>query len=166
MVRSISRLRKHPLLPTFAILASLFLITGQLFNCCRINESIADDIAKWLQAAHLLNPKPNLHGKESAEHLSYCHGHGVKSPHPNPSSVIAQAGQAEPNVAPEESCLGENAITAKVMAASQLPTLDLPKIAMTFREKISPKNSVCPENPRPQNKSSPPVYLTTLHLLV
>src|SRR5882672_8278625 len=73
---SLTSFKQHPLIPAIAMLASVFLITGQTFNCCRINETIAGKIrAAWshLSSSHSVNT--SIHEEEEADH-PHCHGHG------------------------------------------------------------------------------------------
>ena len=161
---SLKRFKDGRLLPVVATLVSVLLLTGQFFACCRMNEEFAATLVKVL--SRLASPHLHSHDNqepEAGESRHTCHGHGRSV-----ESVVAATpeGISACSVAAKEECLSEHAFSRTPMLVSEL---DVPVLA-TLPVPIS-LDAIQPEpyfesRPRPQNKSSPPLYLTTLRILI
>jgi hypothetical protein len=166
MPRSISSFKKHPLLPVVALLASFFLLTGGVFHCCRINESLAEKLMEILTVseAAATSPAAKLDEDMAGRHPA-CRGHGTQDKStPSPSPLSAADG-ARTVLEPAGHCLSALSLAAKAMAIGEFPVLDLPVSSVLSGEKAATLiNRV--SRPRPHDKSSPPLYLITLHFLV
>jgi hypothetical protein len=64
------------------------------------------------------------------------------------------------------SCISEHSFAGKPMAASEYTAPGLVIAVLYWLPEVPAAPSFLALNPRPQNKSSPPLYLTTLRLLV
>jgi hypothetical protein len=164
---SIHTHRKGRLLQGAALLISFLFLTGQLFNCCRLNESFGTALKNaFLAAAHTDHKTAHLNHEEGVEAHHKCHGHGSEaSPESGrDSKVQGEAGTCaieQPN-----ECLSEHSFSGKPMLASELALsqtfISVPDVAVG---NLVPEPFYF-ERPRPQNKSSPPLFLITLRILV
>jgi hypothetical protein len=164
MATTLTSIRKTSLMPILAMVSSFLLVAGQVFNCCRLNESISERIGKAALAVSQLVSKPDVERVNpfAKTHLG-CHGHPpsdetrVKSDLPDASGVRLKG---------EEPCLSESGFAKKAFtptdASHAIPFSETPALV---RETLVPRLPRF-EKPRPQNKSSPPVYLLTLRILV
>ena len=71
-----------------------------------------------------------------------------------------------PTWLPEDPCLSDIAFTPKGLPSSSLDPVFPLLASVTSRPEQEVSRLVRIERPRPQNKSSPPLYLLTLRLLV
>lgn len=153
----ISSLRKTRMLPFLAVLSSVLLLTGETLSCCRINAEISKTIgALFTNSSH---QKGNA--DESGDAHSHCHGH--KQEDVATRGIPNDAGTA---YVPYGSCISQYSLQAKPMVAGDFSfalDIGLGNAPLMAFEGIAP---FLPERPRPQNKAGPPVYLTTLRLLV
>lgn len=146
MAGSISILKKHPFLPVIAVLSTVLLLTGEIFNCCCINERIADSLNHMFTA--------HSHGSTHHEAVASAESH----------SLFDISGQHLLQSA--DNCNSESSLAAKAMITSEIPSLVFPiLIAPLIQNEVLPLN-IFRSEPRPQNKSSPPIYLLTLRFLV
>ena len=153
----ISSLHKTRWLPILSVLCSVLLLTGETLSCCRINESISETLRALVTG-------PGHHEEtadESGDPHSHCHGHAqsVVAEHDTPS----EAGSAYVAFG---FCISQYSLLNKPMAVGEFAfSLDIlfTKAPLIAFEEVAP---FLPERPRPQNKAGPPVYLTTLRLLV
>jgi hypothetical protein len=164
MANNLTTLRKTSLMPIMALVASFLLVTGQVFNCCRLNESVSESIGKAALAVSQMVNHPDF-GREdpSAKAHSRCHGH---SPTDESRFSADRPDEDGSRVNAEESCLSESGFAQEAFTPSDVSQL-------TFFSGISARVQEMPvprlsrfEKPRPQNKSSPPIYLLTLRILV
>jgi hypothetical protein len=150
-------------MPILSVLCSVLLLTGETLSCCRINESISDAL-RALVTGSGHHGESGESGKGAVDSHSHCHGHAqaVVPDHGIPGTLDV-AGSA---YIPFGSCISQYSLQAKPMVVGELTfSLDFfytqaPLIAV---EGVAP---FLIERPRPQNKAGPPVYLTTLRLLV
>ncbi len=164
---SIHTHRKGRLLQGAALLISFLFLTGQFFNCCRLNESFGTALKNvFLAAAHPDHKTSQLNHKEGVENHHKCHGHGSEaSLESGPDSkVLGEAGTCA--IEQTNECLSEQSFSGKPMLASELA---LSQTFMSVPDVVV--GSLVPEpfyfeRPRPQNKSSPPLFLITLRILV
>jgi hypothetical protein len=164
MAHSLTTLRKSPLLPILAVVASFFLVAGQVFNCCRLNETLSDNIGKALKGiGHWgKHPGENSDVKLVKTHPG-CHGH--------PESDESQVTSIPLEDAPiqwksAETCLSElDAAPKALQLPSNLVFDSFFSTSLVLEAYLVPSVPRF-EKPRPQNKSSPPIYLLTLRLLV
>lgn len=163
MAPSLTTLRKSPLLPILAVVASFFLVAGQVFNCCRLNETLSENIAKVLKGIGHWGE----HSSEDSEvklvktHPG-CHGH------PPAGSQVANIPVADAPIQwkSAETCLSELDPVPNALPPPANPYFD-PFFATAVVLESDLVHSIPRfEKPRPQNKSSPPVYLLTLRILV
>jgi hypothetical protein len=163
---SIAALKTSRLFRGAAFLVSLLFITGQLFDCCRVNESFAHAVLGFFRHG---DAKPALAEAGEDAHPR-CHGHAIASREnrdPQAGSLLAEkAAPAESEYAQDGSCLSEKAFSKKPMVASEFAPAPIPLLVVGWAIQPDLPPSFFCERPRPQNKSSPPLYLTTLRLLV
>jgi hypothetical protein len=156
-------LRASRILPWIALLVGVLFLTGQTLNCCHVNESIAKSFK------HLFSrvSGPHLHseGDISADAHAHCHGHGT-GVHGHGSPSLAKSDVSDCDYSQDGACLSEKSFAGKPMLASdaavQSPVVPMMAVMIEIPETPEPIF----ERPRPQNKSSPPLYLTTLRILV
>lgn len=167
---NLTTLRKNSLTPTLALLVSVVMVAGQLFTCCRLNESVSETVertAKWVGAwvTHSGQPGEPWETPAARTHGD-CHGHSPGMASSSAASVPDPAEPAESELNRHDACLSEAgyAPTALQPASGSLSLVFLAATA-SFREPAASGLSGI-EKPRPQNKSSPPVYLLTLRILV
>lgn len=156
MQARISSLRKTRMLPLLAVLSSVLLLTGETLSCCRINAEISETLKTLLTKSSLQEGSAD----EAGDAHSHCHGH--------PQEVAATQGIPNDGSAyvPFGSCISQYSLQAKPMVAGDFAfSLDIgfAHAPVTSLEEVAP---FLTERPRPQNKAGPPVYLTTLRLLV
>ncbi|HLP41716.1 MAG TPA: hypothetical protein VK465_09435 [Fibrobacteria bacterium] len=162
--KTLHALRTSVFLPPLALAMCLVLVTGQLLNCCRLNESLSTMLGaafKTLTASHG-HAKVSVDRPEAKSHLG-CHGHGVSTAIMAASIPVDVEG---PRLQAEESCLSELAYRLQALPNY---SYDLSALFPSIRGLllIAPiLGSERVETPRPQNKSSPPIYLLTLRFLV
>ncbi len=161
---SISALKTGRLLPGAALLLSILFLTGQTLNCCRVNEAFGHSLRALFHGA------TGYQGEAIAAHEGigedahpHCHGH------PSDESGIHSVPQdlaGESHWVQDGSCLSEKSIAGKPMLANEFSglQLEIPVFARICETRMP--LPVCFQRPRPQNKSSPPLYLTTLQILV
>lgn len=153
----ITSLRKTRLLPILGILCSILLLTGETLSCCRINESISDYLHAFLTGSTQSKPAQS----DESDHHPNCHGHEG-----NTVAIPNGEGGSGAHYAMAGTCISEYSLKAKPMLAGDFAFdaefIAGPALPLTFGT-VMP---FVPERPRPQNRSSPPLYLTTLRLLV
>ncbi len=169
MSGTIQNFNRHRLLPAISIISVFFLLTGEFFSCCLINETFAKDVrqafailgfTKPIKAAAITSENPEQHAENSEHH---CHGHETVA------ATLLEEGTALTNHAiftQDGSCLSELSIAKKTMVGSESFTLQIPSTTMAHFVEPSAIKSFSIDHPRPQNKSSPPIYLLTLRILV
>ena len=166
MKTGLSSLRKNRLLPIAAVISSILLLTGESLNCCRLNQSLSQTLQKWITVAQ---NHPITVQDDDSDHESHCHRHSNliahTGSHESDRIVSASAGDGAGLDTPN-TCISENSLAAKAMLQGEFAMVDLltlfPAPQFTFVA-VAP---FLPERPRPQNRSSPPLYLTTLRILV
>ncbi|MEO6097407.1 MAG: hypothetical protein ABIW76_17860 [Fibrobacteria bacterium] len=171
MTVSVMKIRNGKgLLPAIALITAALLLTGEWFSCCRINEAFAREIEQVAKALGLIGEAaPVVSAAEVADAHPHCHGPAAPAA---PSGEVpalhpdADVPQGTPALAQDAHCLSEQAITRQSMVGSESLALESPPEAIALHDfpVATPFASV--ERPRPQNRSSPPVYLLTLRLLV
>jgi hypothetical protein len=160
MSLSISALRTRRLFRAAALFVSVLFITGQVFNCCLINESFARSVKD------LFRPRAAkvLYAEAGEDAHPHCHGHAAES---EAGGLVAErTSPLDSHFAQDGTCLSENAFSTKPMVASDFAQAPIPLFAVGWVIHPELPRSFYFERPRPQNKSSPPLYLTTLRLLV
>lgn len=164
MAPSLMSFKKTNLLPIVAAVTSFLLVAGPIFNCCRLNESITENVAKALNGIGHWGIQPG-EGSDDTVVKTHpgCHGHPVSG---EPQVASATFEDAPVQWRSLETCLSELDALPKALLPSLTIVLD-PSFGASW---IYSVNEAPPlprfEKPRPQNKSSPPVYLLTLRLLV
>lgn len=164
MAKILTSFRKTSLMPIMAAATSFLLVAGQVFNCCRLNESISESIGKAaLAVTHMVShPDVNRENQSVKTHLG-CHGHS-----PSDESLLNAdlPGESGSQVNAKESCLSESGSALKALTLPDaFQTTFFTGTTALVQEAPVPLLS-CFEKPRPQNKSSPPIYLLTLRILV
>lgn len=141
-----------------AVACSLLLVTGQAFACCHINESLASGLERWLSARSLHHAENQAQAAD-ANSDAPCHEEGKKKEDKEKNREGISLG-------PQDHCISGSGLSAKPMVASEshLPALIPPNAPGAAKLALPPGFQF--EKPRPPNKSSPPVYLTTRHLVV
>lgn len=149
---------------TLAFALSLLLVLGQTLNCCRINENLSASLVGAWKSLVKIGPHAasEATGSPRKSHPG-CHGHGPETGTESPSQPAPVDG---PTYQSGESCLSE--VAFETQALQPTPTTDTglsaPVAAFLPPPALPPLAQL--GNPRPQNKSSPPVYLLTLRILV
>lgn len=164
MAKTLTTLRKTSLMPIVALVSAFLLVAGQVFNCCRLNESISESVGNAALAVSrmLSHPKVETIDLSAKTHLG-CHGHA-----PSDESLV-NADPPDENVSrlnAEESCLSESGFVPKALTPSDATQTTYFSGAPTLVHEIPVPRVSRFEKPRPQNKSSPPIYLLTLRILV
>ncbi len=157
----LTSIREASWLPVIAVAMSFTFVAGQIFNCCRINESLSRGIAHVLKT--LSHPKGHhTAGKVASSHPG-CHGHGESAESKIPTSPDYGSGL---HLESDETCLSEESVTPKALQSNPIEFSGLfqesPFLLLISHITIPPRF----EQPKPQNKSSPPLYLLTLRILV
>jgi len=156
--------RKANWVPALAFVLSVLLIAGQTLNCCRLNETISTTIGQAFKFMVPDNVEMSLASTpEPGKTHAGCHGQGRVAESPMPE----EAGNAQgPHINAEESCLSEVALEPQALQPASTAGIgwSAPVIASVPAPALP--RIVRLEKPRPQNRSSPPVYLLTLRLLV
>lgn len=164
MAPSLKTLRDSALLPFLAVAVSLLLVAGQVFNCCRLNAVLSEKLAVALQGIGNWDQHPS-EPVEAHPLLSHtgCHGH----PAPGESQMSHAPLEGVPiQWKSAVTCLSElDAVPEAIQPTSN------PPMGALFATTWVPAADWVPslphfENSRPQNKSSPPVYLRTRRILV
>jgi hypothetical protein len=140
------------------------LVAGQVFNCCRLNETVSEKIARALEGiGHWGNHHGEVAEVTPVKSHPGCHGH----PASGESQVSGIPVEDAPvQWKPVEACLSELDAAPKSLQPPSNLVLD-----SFFANTLILAADLVPsvprfEKPRPQNKSSPPVYLLTLRILV
>ena len=163
MTGTILSLKRHRLLPTISVLTASLLLTGEFFNCCRINEAFAHDVRQFIQSMGLIRQaNPVASTSEGQDNHPHCHGQEAQSS----QSIEHESYPAVSAYTLDKSCLSELAITKKSMVGSESFSPDISPAPVSTSEELVLFEYVSVNRPRPQNRSSPPVYLLTLRLLV
>jgi hypothetical protein len=177
MTVSVIALKKRRLFKGVALGMTFFLLTGQFFNCCRINESFASVLEHmFLPAlsakagtgvahAEKSGAAPSPEMDEVADAHPHCHGHGgAMHAERNSSEAFAFPGDREFN--PDRHCLSGQSFNGKPMLACDIADahVALPATVLSVETSVPARFKF--EQPRPRNKSSPPLYLLTLRILV
>ncbi len=161
MPGTILKLKRHRLLPAISVLTVSLLLTGEFFNCCRINVAFAVDVRQVIQTLGFITPlKAVASTSEDPDH--HCHGHEVHST----SQIDGDAIPGLSMFTQVGSCISDQSIAKKSMVGSESFTLEIPTAATRFLEEPLVVKSFSIDHPRPQNRSSPPIYLLTLRILV
>jgi hypothetical protein len=163
MSGTIIRLKRHRLLPAISFLSVILLLTGEFFSCCRINEILSNEVHGLILKLGLIRQAhPIASASEEEDHHAHCHGHANHSPQQIEIKVIPGAS----GYTQDGSCISELSLTKKSMVESVSPTWVLSTASFGICEETAPLKFVSVNRPRPQNRSSPPVYLLTRRLLV
>lgn len=164
MVLTLTSVRKTSLVPALAVLSSFFLVAGQVFNCCRLNETVSESFGKAAHAlSHLLNHSEEAPKNQAAIAHHGCHGHILSSKDQVNGFFQNQAGS---HLQADASCLSETGFTPEGLKPSEGFTHPFSTQAPAPLQAVVVLRLPRIEKPRPQNKSSPPVYLLTLRILV
>ncbi len=163
MPGTILSFKRNRLLPAIAVLSVFFLLTGEFFSCCRINEAFASDVRQAIQSLGLMKPlKMASNTSEDPDHHSHCHGHEAPS-----NAQLDEAVQTGYSMFTQDgSCISELSITKKSMVGSESFALEIPTAYVAIFEGPVLVQTYSVDRPRPQNRSGPPVYLLTLRILV
>ncbi len=177
MTGSISALKKHSLLPGMALLISSLILTGEVFNCCRINEAFAEQIELLIKPSsqpivglgiQVPQEQSDADHDSPSERHHHCLGHGMQTENASsdPCIIETQSDGMATLVPTGEQCISEWSLKGKTMVTSVLPQFIPPMPAVgTVADRV-PMLTIHFARPRPQNKSSPPLFLTTLRILV
>lgn len=157
---SISALKTRRLFRGVAFLVAILFITGQVFNCCLVNESFARAMKSLFQHGG----ETALHNEDQEAAHPGCHGHAAHHETGAVHSGMTKA--AEPGYTQDGSCLSEQSLSAKPMVASEYAQAPLPLALLAWVPQPEFPQAFYFDRPRPQNRSSPPLYLTTLRILV
>src|SRR3989338_3980540 len=166
MTGALSRFNKSRALPLVALISCFFLVAGQVFNCCRLNEIVSSEAGLLLKSWVLFDSHSDeaVLTEASGSHPG-CHGHG-KTEGPAVAPPLLETEGATALSTQQRNCISEFAFAAK----SQLPgssffLLDFPGKPYILPALAFGSENASAERPRPQNRSSPPVYLLTLRIL-
>jgi hypothetical protein len=161
---SISALRSRRLLPGIAFLVAFFFLSGQIFNCCLVNENFGLALMRLFHSSSH-GKGTQVHADADGDEHAPCHGHAA---HAQEESIAGSIPTAEggPLFEGAESCLSEQSFSGKPMLASDIAVAHAPLFMVHVLGEIPAPLPLVFERPRPQNKSSPPLYLTTLRILV
>lgn len=164
MTSSKYTLWKATWVPALAFALSVLLIAGQTLNCCRLNETISATLGNVFKSlVHASAGTSQVSKPQPRKTHAGCPGHGPEAESPRPED----AGNARgPHINAEETCLSEVAFVPKALPPVSTPEIGLTAAVIAFIPAPALPRSVRIERPRPQNRSSPPVYLLTLRLLV
>ena len=167
MILSVSKFKQHRVLPVLALVTAVLLISGQILNCCRLNESISASLTRAFQSVGII-PAHKAQVAQESEIKSHpnCHGHGSESGVASNASITQPIEPGQNNFEAEESCLSERTFTVNAQPSSPLSLIDLPvQVHIGYVDAFVRLHTQV-DRPRPQNKSSPPLYLLTLRILV
>jgi hypothetical protein len=167
MTFSLSKFKKHPVLPVFAMITAVLLISGQIFNCCRLNESLSETLAQAFHRVGITHVK-KVSSSTEVEPKSHpnCHGHGTENGTAPTTNLAQHIEPGQSQYSSEESCLSERTFTVNAQPSNPVSLIDLPvQVQVEYIDHFV-KLPAQFERPRPQNKSSPPVYILTLRILV
>jgi hypothetical protein len=164
-VSSYSLARNPRSLSVIAILSATFLLTGELFSCCRINEAFAREVARLFQSMGRAGiEKPAAAQADDSDHHAHCHGHQAQ---PLAQAQATSAPVTDGTVFhPEGTCISEHSVARQSMVGSESFTWSPFPASTAFRFVPAPVPTLSVERPRLQNKSSPPLFLLTLRILV
>jgi hypothetical protein len=165
--------RKSVLAPVLAWTLSVVLVAGQVFHCCRLNESIAEDVVSTVNA--LVHRLDSTHGSRPHAHLAFkseeapeanrhpgCHGHA------HSHETDADHAEGDHGVVLDEdlSCLSESILSSRaIQPPAPEPIAAQPVDFVSHGVDLSPPLQV-KLLPPPAITGSPPVYLRTLRILV
>lgn len=156
-------------MPIMAVVSSFLLISGQVFKCCRLNESISESIGKAaLAVSHLVSQAEAEPPVQAVKTHLGCHGHPPSDESQGKGSQV-NAGFQDPNdvhINAKESCLSESGFALKAFSPSDGSQASLFSETRALVREVPVPHLPRFEKPRPQNKSSPPLYLLTLQILV
>ena len=152
-------------MPAIALVAGISLLTGQTFNCCRFNESITGKIVAALSHLSSSEHSGAARSHEEIESHAHCHGHEAKE---ETSSLTGQLydGSVSGYLVENATCLSERVESGKPMLAGDFSFSPTSDFLVASIVSWIPTITLLPLSPRPQNKSSPPLYLTILRILV
>ncbi len=166
MAVSILKLKQHSILPFMAVLSSFLLLSGEFFNCCCVTELYFKGVSHLVSGATspVKEPKTQLESNVE-EHHSHCPGH--------PSKTLASASPSTQDLSgrnglkTNNSCFSESSLADKAMVIRELnPSLYSPALILSLVVKNTSFLRMSRPLPRPQNKSSPPLYLLNLRIVV
>lgn len=148
-------------LPAMAVAMAIILVAGQVFHCCRFNESLSAAVSKHFKSlGHSGSQGSDGHAAKS--HPG-CHGHG-KDPEATPPGVSVE--DTGPVLKGDEICLSEVTVAPKAIPST---SLDVSGLIQSFPIQQLTADPIRPlhfERPKARNKSSPPLYLLTRRILV
>ena len=174
MFSLIQKFRLRRLLRAISLLTVFSFLGGEFFNCCFINHAFATKIEKIVTSLTQAEKTRNVFAVMEDEYVhSECHGHSKVQENVN------TAEQSQPSVSEhsmpmfnsvaihrEEHCISGQSITHQSMVGNLSLTLEFPAEQVgSIVESILPPLCFL-THPRPQNKSSPPLFLRTLQILV
>ncbi|MEO7423684.1 MAG: hypothetical protein ABI036_00765 [Fibrobacteria bacterium] len=177
MTVSLTALKKHRLFKGLAFGVVSLLLTGQFFNCCFINESFASAVERAFRpthpaqggtgAAHNGNTGAAVAAEadDDADAHPQCHGHG-SAMHTERNDLEACAFPGDRKFNPDRHCLSEQSFSGKPMLSGDIADAHAALPATLERIETSVPARFKFAQPRPRNKSSPPLYLLTLRILV
>ena len=167
MASTLTSFRKTSLVSVLAVVSSFLLIAAQVFNCCRLNESISENVGKAARALGDLvsHPEVNPQYRTAKTHMG-CHGHPPSGELQAETELPHLPDQTGSQLKAEESCLSESGLIFKALSPSIGIQTAFFIEAPVFLQEIEIPSLLRFEKPRPQNKSSPPIYLLTLRILV
>jgi hypothetical protein len=153
MILSLRHPRSSSLISTLAVMTSLFLVVGQVFHCCRINEAVAALFSHTLE--HLEGKVPD-EGPEGhpplVSHHAACH-----------ASAPSDEESSHPPIHPEEPCLSEaDLILTGVEPGSATPIRLFPTPLVAHALPALPS---VPAMPARRDLAGLPPYLLNLRLL-
>lgn len=164
MVIGPNSLRKNPAFPMLAVLTAFLLVSGQVFNCCRLNETLSENLGlamkrlgRWVNSS----AKP-AESKMVRSHPG-CHGHSATEVALAPDLPLTDSPIQWRSA---EVCLSELDSAPKALQPASIPDAGSFFPTSPVPATVPPLKLSQFEHPRPQNKSSPPIYLLTLRILV
>ncbi|HKP98120.1 MAG TPA: hypothetical protein VJ385_20490 [Fibrobacteria bacterium] len=160
---SLHALKRGRLLPGVALIVAFFFLTGRFFACCRFNQNVGAAVSRVLHGPVSFGQ----HGHSDPDHdpgSHHCHVHTADA---QAAPSVSSHGPADAcTLAEKDECLSEHAWSGKPMVQSEFVSdQGLLPPAPILAEDSQPLPRLF-ERPRPRNKSSPPLYLTTLRILV
>lgn len=155
-------LKRNRLLPAVAFFTVFLLLTGELFNCCHINEALSKHVQNLIGNLSWVSHHDPIASVSEGENHPHCHGGTARSqPHIEKNGVSGDGGYKQ-----NGSCISERAIIKKSMVESLSPTGSIRAASFAMHAEPILVIPAFVNRPRPQNRSSPPIYLLTLRLIV